>query len=108
MIIPHLLFREPNENLNNILRRTYNPTALKQMATDDMKMDDKQLNKELAKKMIIPQYFTDRIPEIAFNFDLDSRHINHAICKSTITPKNLELTKSYCKKVVKEMAYNHA
>ena len=48
MIIPEWLFHEPIENKLKII---YNPKHLKQIARDKIKSDDKQLNKELAKKM---------------------------------------------------------
>ena len=48
MIIPEWLFQEPIENKLKII---YNPKHLKQIARDNIKSDDKQLNKELAKKM---------------------------------------------------------
>ena len=41
-------------------KKLYNPKPLKQKARDNIKLDGKQLNKELAKKMINPYYFTDR------------------------------------------------
>ena len=49
MIIPEWLFQEPVENK---IRKLYNPKSLKQLARNNIKLDDKQLNKELAKKMI--------------------------------------------------------
>ena len=52
MIIPEWLFKEPIEN-NNI-RKIYNPKSLKQLARNNIGLDEKQLNKELAKKMINP------------------------------------------------------
>ena len=51
MIIPEWLFREPVENKVN---KIYNPISLRQLARDNIRLDDKQLNKELAKKMINP------------------------------------------------------
>ena len=47
MIIPEWLFREPIENK---IRKIYNPVSLKKLARDKINLDDKQLNKELAKK----------------------------------------------------------
>ena len=66
MIIPEWLFQEPVENK---IKKIYNPKSLQQLSRDNIKLDDKQLNKELAKKMINPYYFTDR------NFKLDSKLI---------------------------------
>ena len=44
------------------------------------------MNKELAKKMLNPYYFTDRNLRMGFKINLDSHHINHANSKLTITP----------------------
>ena len=57
MIIPEWLLQEPVENK---IEKIYNPKSLKQLARNNIKLDDKQLNKELARKMINPYYFTDR------------------------------------------------
>ena len=56
-IIPEWLFQEPIENK---IMRIYNRKPLKQMAMENNSLDDKQLTKEFAKKMINPYYFTDR------------------------------------------------
>ena len=48
MITPEWLFQEPVENK---VKKIYNPKSLKQLARDNIRLDDKQLNKELAKKM---------------------------------------------------------
>ena len=58
MIIPEWLFREPVENK---IKKIYNPKSLKQIARNNIRLDDKQLNRELAKKMINPYCFSDRI-----------------------------------------------
>ena len=50
MITPEWLFQEPVENK---IKKIYNPKSLKQLARNNIKLDDKQLNKELAKRMII-------------------------------------------------------
>ena len=57
MIIPEWLFQEPVENK---MKKMYNPKYLKQLAPNNIKLDNKQLNKELAWRMISPYYFTDR------------------------------------------------
>ena len=54
MIIPIWLFQEPVENK---IKKIYNPKSLKQLARNNIRLDDKQLKKELAKKMINPYYF---------------------------------------------------
>ena len=62
-----------------------NPKPLKQIAKENIRLDDEQLDKDLAKLKISPHYFTDRKPKIAFKFTLDCRHINHAISELTTT-----------------------
>ena len=83
VIIPEWLFEEPVENKIN---KIYNPESLKQIARDYIKLDDKQLKKELARKMINPYYFTERNLKVGFKINLDSHHFNHANSKLTITP----------------------
>ena len=87
MIIPEWLFHEPVETKIN---KIYNPKSLKRLARNNIKLDDKQLNKELAKKKINPYYFTDRNLKVGFKNDLDSHHNNHANSKLTITPYHPE------------------
>ena len=82
-IIPEWLFREPIENK---IKKIYNPKPLRQLARDNIKLDDKQLNKELAKKMPNPFYFTDKNLKVGLKNNLDSPYINHANSKLTITP----------------------
>ena len=67
-------------------KNIYIPKSLKQIARDNVKSDNKQLNEELAKKMIIPYYFTDRNLKVGFKNNLDTQHINHANSKLTFTP----------------------
>ena len=50
MKIPEWLIQEP---IGNKIEKMYNPKTLKQIAKDNIKLDDKQLNKELAEKMFI-------------------------------------------------------
>ena len=83
MIIPEWLFSEP---AGNKINKIYNLKSLKQIARDNIRLDDKQLNKELAKKMLSPYYFTDRILRVGFEIDLDSHHINHTSSIITIKP----------------------
>ena len=78
MNTPEWLFQEPSQNK---IKEIYNPKPLKQIARDNNKLDNKQLNKELAKKMINPYYFTDRVLQIRFIFTLESHHNNDANSK---------------------------
>ena len=43
-------------------------TALREIAREKTKIDDKQLNKETAEKTINPYYFTDKILQIALGY----------------------------------------
>ena len=107
MIIPEWLFKEPVENK---IKKIYNPKSLQQLSRDNIKLDDKQLNKELAKKMINPYYFTDRNLRVGFKINLDSHHINHLNSKITITPnfKEFGIEVRYINKIIKEMSVIYA
>ena len=103
MIIREWLFQEPVENK---IQKIYNPKSLKQLARNNIKLDNKQLNKELARRMINPYYFTDRNLEVGFKNNLDSHHINHDNSKLTIIPNHREfgIEVRYVNKIVKELA----
>ena len=89
MIIPEWLFEEPIENK---IKNLYNPKSFKQLARDNIEIDDKQLNKELAKKRNNPYDFTDINSKVRFKNNSDSHHINHANSKLTITPNYPEFS----------------
>ena len=84
--------------------------SLKQLARKNIKLEDKQLKKELAKKMINPYYFTDRNLKVGFKINLDSHHINHATSKLTILPNYPEfgIEVRYITKMVKELSVIYA
>ena len=107
MIIPEWLFQEPIENKT---KKIYNPNSLRQIARDNIRLDDKQLNKELARRMINPFYFTDRNLRVGFKIDLDNHHINHANSKLTILPNYPEfgIEVRYIKKIMKELSIIYA
>ena len=73
MFRPEWVFKE---SIEIKMKKIYNPKSLKQLARDNFKLDDKQLNKDLAKKMINPYYFTDRNLKVVVNITLESHHIN--------------------------------
>ena len=50
MIIPQWLFKEP---IATKINKIYNPKSLKQIARDNIRLDDKQVNKEIAKRCLI-------------------------------------------------------
>ena len=51
MIIPEKLFQEPVENKFN---KIHNPRSLKQRARDNIRLDDRQSNGEIDKRMLNP------------------------------------------------------
>ena len=105
--IPEWLFQEPVENKIN---KIYKTKSLKQLARDNIRLDDKQLNKELAKKMINPYYFTDRNFQVGVENDLYSHHINHNNSKSTVIPNYPEygIEVHYINKIMKELSIIYA
>ena len=90
-------------------QKIYNPKSLTQIARDNIELDDAQLNKDLARKMLNP-YFTDRIMKVGFKINLDSHHINHANSKLTITPNFPEfgIEIRYINKIMKEVSVIYA
>ena len=107
MIIPEWLFREPIEK--NI-KKIYNPISLKKLARNNINLDDKQLNKEMAKKMINPYYFSDRNLQVAYKINLDGHHINHLNSKLTITSnfENTGIEIRFINKIMREMSIIYA
>ena len=101
MIIPEWLFKE---SIEKNFEKVYNPNTLKRIAMENIKLADKQLNKELAKKMINPYYFTDRNLKVGFKINLDTHHNNHAISKVTIISNFPEfgIEVRYMKKIIQE------
>ena len=51
MIMPEWLIQEPIENKP---KKIYSPNPLKQITRNKSKLDDKQMNEELARKIINP------------------------------------------------------
>ena len=87
MIIPEWFFSEPVENkINKIL----NPKSLKQIARGTIRLYDRQLNGELARRMLNPYYFTDRALQVGFKIILRSHNLHHTISEITITPNHPE------------------
>ena len=107
MIIPEWLFQETVEKKN---KKIYNRRSLRQLARNNIRVDDRQLNKELAKKMINPYYFTDKNLKVAYKINLDNHHINHINSKLTITPTFPEfgIEFRFINKIMKELAVIYA
>ena len=107
MIIPEWLFLEPVENK---IEKIHNPRSLRQIARDNNILDDKQLNKELAKKMINPYFFTDRKLKVGFKINLDSHNLHHTNSKLTITPNfpDFGIEIRYINGIMKELSVFYA
>ena len=77
---------------------------------ENIKLDDKQLNKGLAKNMTGPYYFTDRNLKVGFKINLDSHHINHANSKLTFTHNYPEfgIEVRYINKIMKDLSIIYA
>ena len=88
----------------------YNPKSLTQIARNNIKLDDIQLNKESARKMLNPCYFTDRNLKVGFKIISDSYHINHANSKLTVTPNYPEfgIEVRYINKIMNELSVIYA
>ena len=101
-----VIFRTVEIKINKI----HNPKSLKQLARDNIILADKQLNKELAKKMINPYYFTDRNLKVGFKINLDSHNLHHTNAKLTIMPNYPEfgIELRYINKIMKKLAVIYA
>ena len=101
LILPEWVYKEPNES-----RKIYDPKPLKGLARNNIKFEDEQLNKELAKKMLNPFYFTDRTLQVGFNMGLESHHINHANTKIIVKPNfpEFRIKVLYTNEIVKNLS----
>ena len=106
-IIPEWLFSEPIENK---IEKINNPKSLKQLARDNIRLDDKQLNKELANKVINPYCFFDENLKVGYKINLDSQNLHHTNCKLTIIPNHPDfgIEVRYIKKIMKKLAVIYA
>ena len=71
--------------MKNKIEKVNKPKTLKQIARENNKIIDKELDKEIAEKMINPNYFFDRDLQIGFMIELYNHNINHANSILTIT-----------------------
>ena len=86
MIIPDWLFKEERSPIKKKIQKVYNPKTLQQLAGQNIKMNVKELDKEIAKKMNNPYYFIDESLKIGFKIILESHNINHANSLLNIEP----------------------
>ena len=57
MVIPDWLFKEEPSPIQKKVQKVYNPKTLQQLARQNIKMNDKELDREVVKKMINPILF---------------------------------------------------
>ena len=107
MIIPEWLFQEPIENKIN---RIFNPRSLRQLARNNIRLDDIQLNGEFGRRMLNPYYFSDRNLKVAYKIHLDGHHINHLNSKITITSnfQDTGIEFRFINKIMREMSIIYA
>ena len=110
MIIPDWLFKEEQAPIKKQIKNIYNPKTLQQLATKNIKLGDKDLDKETARKMNNPSYIFDENLENGFKIILESHNINHANSILTITPNFPEfgIEFRYNNKIIKELSAIYA
>ena len=83
---------------------------LKQITRENIRLDDKQINKELAEKMINPYYFIDRLLQVKFITTLESHHISHANFQLISKPNYLEfgIEVRINIKIIKDLSISYA
>ena len=106
MIIPDWLCKEERSPIKKKIQKVYNPKTLKQLAREEIKLDDK----ELAKMMNNPYYFINENLKSGFKIKLESHNISHANSILTNTPKFPEfgIEYRYINKIVEELSVIHA
>ena len=86
MIIPEWLFIEEHTPIKNKIKKVYNPKTLKQMAGENIKVNDKELDKQIAKRMTNPYYFIVENIKLGFRINLKSQYNGHANSFLNIIP----------------------
>ena len=71
-----LTFFNVNENLPSSSKK-YNPLKLSDLARNKINLNDRELNKQIAKRMLNPYYFKNKNLYNILKINLDSHHINH-------------------------------
>ena len=106
MILPEWFFKEERPPIRKKIQKVYNPKALKQLAREKIKLDDK----EFAKMMISPYYFIDENLKNGFKIKLDSHNISHANSILTITCNcpEIGIEYLYINKIIKELSVIYA
>ena len=87
-----------------------NPKSLKELARDKIKLNNRELNKEIGKKMFNPYYFKNKNLYNILKINLDSHHINHLNSKIKIssTTEYNSIDMDLINSLVKEMSVIYA
>ena len=110
IIIPEWLYKEEQTPVRKKLKKEYKHKALKLIARDNINLDDKELDEELAKKLNNPNYFIDENSKIGFKINLDCHSISHAGSILSITPfyTDVRIETRFIQTILKEMATIYA
>ena len=110
MIIPEWFFKEEKTPIKKKIQKVFNPKTLKQIARQNIKLTDKELDKEIAKTMINPYYFIDENLEIGFKINLESHNISHTNSLLNIIPNfaDVGIETRYVNKILKELSVIYA
>ena len=103
LIIPKWLFQDP---IGKKIQKLFNPKTLKQIARNNIRLHDKQLNKEIAKSMKYSYCFTDKALQVGSIISLLSDIVNHSISKLTNKPNfpKFGIEPRYVTKILEVMA----
>ena len=104
MIIPEWLFKQEQTHIKKKIQKVYNPKTIKQIARQNIELNDKELDNVKAKKMINPYFFIDENFNIGFKINLESHNINHANSLLNIIPKfpDIGIETRYVNEIQKE------
>ena len=110
MIITDWLFKEEQAPIKEQIKKICNPKTLQQLAKKNIKLSDKDFDKEIAKKMNNPYYFFDKNLKIGFKINLESHNIIHANPILTIIPNVPEfgIEFRYINKIITELSLVYA
>ena len=110
LIIPEWLVKEEEVPIEKQIKKVYNPKTLKKIARATIKLNDKELDKEIAKKMINPYYCIDKNLKIGLKINQESQNVNHANSLLKITPNfpDIRTEARFFIKILREMANVYA
>ena len=110
MRIPLWLFKVEQAPIKKKMKKVYNPKTSKQIARENMKVDDKEVQKEKAETMPNPYFFIDENIKMGFKINLESHNLNHTNSFLNVFPNSpdIGIETSYNKKILKVMAIFYA